>query len=512
MKRNSILLGTAAAILLAPGVLSNVSQQNVDAAALVGTIKRGGGTLYDANGNSILRTLDNFTSWKLGATKSINGVTYYKVATNEYVSASGIQIEGQSAPSATITKTPGYIGTIHKGGALSYDDNGNMTDNSFGNYTSWKLDASKVVNGLTYYRVATNQWILAGDMDVADSTGHAVNNTTSTNTVSASGITKTTGYIGTVGYNNGAYGTTACDDNGNSIGLFYVNNTSWKLTGMKLFNGQAYYRIATNQWLLGSAMSIKDASGNSVGNLSTPVPNSTGIVSMFAAVYNSNGVPTGYVLPQATEWKLGAVVTMNGKQFYKVATDEYVLTTAVKTITATDSGSVLYSGQSLNDHATLYNTESNTLTTDKNPQGTIYNILAIVENSKGKYWFKISPNTWINGLGFMDDSVYEYTTQEPTFAINAIDNTTTTTPTPTDQVKVGTVTNGSTQFFDESTGKYETSGVAEGTSWRVYTIARNNLGEYFFKVGSKEWLNGSHLSLNFNLDNEKIISKPDFGL
>lgn len=507
MKKNSILLGTAAAILLAPGVLNNVSTQNIKAASsLVGTIKRGGGTLYDENGNPILRSLDNFTSWKLGATKSIKGVTYYKVATNEYVSASGIQIQGQVTPSATITKTPGYIGTIHKSGALSYDDNGNMTNHSFGNFTSWKLDASKTINGTTYYRVATNQWISSEDMDIQDSTGKSINsNNTSENTSNTAGITKTTGYIGTVGYNGGAFGTTACDDNGNSVGLFYGANTSRKLTGMKLFNGKAYYRIATNQWLLGSAMTIKDGSGNVVGNQSTPIPHSTGVVTSYAAIYTSAGMPTGYVLPQKTEWQLGSVITMNGKQFYKVATNEYILTSSV-TITSSNEN-VLYSGQSATN-AILYNTESNTLTTDKNPSGTIYNILAIVKNSKGQYWFQISPNTWINGLSYVDDSVYEYSKQEPTFAMSAIDNTSTNT---TSAVKVGTVTNGSTQFFDETTGKY-TTGVAEGTSWRVYTIARNSLGEYFFKVGSTEWINGSHLSLNFNLNSQTVISKPDFGV
>ena len=509
MKKNSVLIGTAAAILLAPAVLNNISQTNVNAATnLVGIVKRGGGALYTDGATYANRTLPNFTSWKLGKSKVVNGVTYYRVATNEWISSQGIEIKGGSTttPTTNIVKTPGYIGAIRKSGATAYDNNGNLTTNSFSSNTAWKLDAKKVVNGITYYRVATNQWLKADSMDVKDATGKLTNpiNTATSN------VTKTPGYIGTINSNNGAYGTSAADDNGNSNGIFYSTGTSWKLTGMKLFNGQAYYRIATNQWLLGSAMTIRDGNGGIVGNQSTPVPNSTGLVELYAEIYNGNGSPTGYVLPQGTEWKLGSVKTINGKQFYKVATDEYILTSSVKII-ATGSSTpetVLYSGQSLDNNSILYNTETNTLSTDTNPKGTDYNILAVVENKQGEYWFKIAPNTWIKGLGFMDDSVYSYTTQEPEFALNATNHV----YEDPSAAKIGTVTNGSTHFFDESTGQYQTTPVAEGTSWQVYTIVRNSNGDYFFKVGKTEWLNLRHLSLNFNIHTARVLERPNFGI
>jgi len=35
----------------------------------------------------------------------------------------------------------------------------NITNRALGNNTNWKTDQTKEVNGVKYYRVATNEWV-----------------------------------------------------------------------------------------------------------------------------------------------------------------------------------------------------------------------------------------------------------------------------------------------------------------------------------------------------------------
>ncbi|WP_164506023.1 SLAP domain-containing protein [Companilactobacillus insicii] len=607
MKKNSLLLGTAMAVLLAPGILTNVSAQNVEAASkLVGVVKRGGGTLYDANGKAIGRTVDNFTSWQLGKSTTIGGVTYYKVATNEWLRADSIEIQGatgntntgttsttevktsgyigrilkggtvsvddngkytgqtfanytawklsakktingttyykvatnqwinatamtvhdaggtlvnEAINSTTITKTPGYIGTIQKGGTLSYDDKGNMTNNAFGNYyTSWKLDAMKVVNGITYYRVATNQWISASAMTVADSTGKVVSaaDTTDpsvdTNANASSNITKTTGYIGEVLSNAGS-GTNSYDDNGNPTGKFYDQYSRWKLTGTKTINGNQYYRIATHEWLLGNTIKVFDASGNQVNNSTSTSNNKVAKVNNYAEIFNDQFVSTQYVLTKDTEWNISDSKTVNGVLYYKVADNQWIKSSAVtvKTVDNTTTPTVKYV-LTTTANAQIYDTSTNSFTTDKNQAGTSYNILGIVYNKNKTYFFQVGPNSWILAkyTNVKDDSVYQNAGYEPDFSLSAT-NAPTETPTTINN-KVATVINGGTYFYNDSNNGYETSPVTGGTSWRVFKIVKNANGELFFQVGSHEWIDGSHASLNFNLSDVNIETDNNFGI
>ncbi|WP_334329653.1 SLAP domain-containing protein [Companilactobacillus sp. HBUAS59699] len=604
MKKKSLLLGTAMAVLLSPGILNNLSAQNTDAASnLVGVVKRGGGTLYDANGKAIGRSLDNFTSWQLGQSTVVGGVTYYKVATNEWLRADAIEIQGstgtntnanttttatktpgyigrilkggtvsvddngkytgqvfanytawqlsakktingetyykvatnqwinasamtvrdaggvlvnESINSTTITKTPGYIGTVNKGGTLSYDDNGNLTTNAFGNYTSWKLDAKKVVNGITYYRVATNQWINASAMTVNDSTGKVINATDTTdpsvdpNANASTGITKTTGYIGAV-----ISGTNSYDDNGNPTGKFYNQSSRWQLTGTKSINGAQYYRIATHEWLLASSINVYDASGNAVNNSTSTSSNKVGKVINYAEIFNDQGVSTQYVLTKDTEWNIVDSKTINGVLYYKVADNEWIKsdTVTVSNVDNTTSPTVKYTITTLAG-AQIYDTSTNSFSSDTNPSGTTYNVLNVTYNKNKEYFFQIGPNTWISAkyASVKDNDIYQNANYEPEFSLSATGGSTNTNTNTTVTAKVGTVINGGTYFYNDSTNGYETTPVAAGTSWQIFRIVKNSKGELFFKVGSHEWLDGAHSTLNFNLSDVTIETDSNFGI
>lgn len=111
------------------------------------------------------RALGNNTSWQTDQTKSVDGVTYYRVATNEWVAANYLagnnsSSETNAASGADVVKVDNDSGSYVELMALQAD--GSMTvvrNRALGNKTSWRTDQTKVVNGTTYYRVATNEWV-----------------------------------------------------------------------------------------------------------------------------------------------------------------------------------------------------------------------------------------------------------------------------------------------------------------------------------------------------------------
>lgn len=113
------------------------------------------------------RALSNNTSWQTDQTKDVNGVKYYRVATNEWVAANFLAgATTNSGSTSTVT-----TGVIKVDNSASYavklealQSDGSMkeiTNRALANNTSWKTDQTKDVNGVKYYRVATNEWVNA---------------------------------------------------------------------------------------------------------------------------------------------------------------------------------------------------------------------------------------------------------------------------------------------------------------------------------------------------------------
>jgi len=111
------------------------------------------------------RALGNETSWRTDRSKVINGVTYYRVATNEWVAASYLadnnsSSETNSASSDNVIKVDNSNSTFVEIEALQSDGSMTLVKNrALDNNTSWRTDRTKDINGTTYYRVATNEWV-----------------------------------------------------------------------------------------------------------------------------------------------------------------------------------------------------------------------------------------------------------------------------------------------------------------------------------------------------------------
>lgn len=155
---------TAGAVLgLALGTQLNTQQ--VSAASGVATVyyvKGYGIALWnspDANKKPIAgRKLMDGTSWKFSQTKVVNGVTWYKVGTNQWVSGTYFKT---SAPVKNVSGVlhinyvPGYSVLLRQA------PNGKATSPAkyLKHGTNWKYTGTSVVSGKTWYRVGTNQWL-----------------------------------------------------------------------------------------------------------------------------------------------------------------------------------------------------------------------------------------------------------------------------------------------------------------------------------------------------------------
>ncbi len=116
--------------------------------------------LYKAEDELIAnRILAPSSSWITDRkTYVINNSKYYRVATNEFVSANDVYV--YSPVSLIVTVNSNTYANI-------YNAKGQLVNNrALRNDTSWKTDSITYINGDKYYRVATDEFVKSSDVDV----------------------------------------------------------------------------------------------------------------------------------------------------------------------------------------------------------------------------------------------------------------------------------------------------------------------------------------------------------
>ena len=281
MKKNKVLLGSALALLIAPTVLSNLSPQDVSAAetstesGLIGTVRRGSGILVNNQGQTITSTyLPNFSSWKLGSSTQINGITYYQVATNEWIAADSIDISNSSNQVTNLSSDTSNqidvnatkVGTTKWASAVVNSQGQAITGVTLPAGTSWKLGASINVNGNVYLQVATNEWVAANDLNIqvtepnqSYTTNNATTNAASTTTQQQQPV------VGTVVNGPADLYDTSMDSFSDRQ---LPEGTNWKI-GQMVQNkyGHTFYQVSTNEWAQSSNIHLnQNDAGNNVSS------------------------------------------------------------------------------------------------------------------------------------------------------------------------------------------------------------------------------------------------------
>lgn len=120
---------------------------------LVRVYQDGFGDLIKAEGTPVTdRELKSGTDWKSDRYAYINGAKYYRVATNEFVSADQVY-EYKNVNETLTTKS---VVTL-------YNERGQKLSNELPVNTTRKIDRVVVINGQNYYRIAENEFVRTND-------------------------------------------------------------------------------------------------------------------------------------------------------------------------------------------------------------------------------------------------------------------------------------------------------------------------------------------------------------
>ena len=126
-----------------------------DDLGLVSTYPDGGSVqVYDNNGRAVNIELGQASNWVTDQLKTINGIEYYRVATDKYIRADKAY---KYVPFSDVTMTSKETPV--------YDSKGNVnTEKVLAKNTPWYTDRIAKINGIKMYRVATNMWVKASEV------------------------------------------------------------------------------------------------------------------------------------------------------------------------------------------------------------------------------------------------------------------------------------------------------------------------------------------------------------
>ncbi|MCO6542560.1 MAG: SLAP domain-containing protein [Lactobacillus sp.] len=154
-------------------------EDKVDGIVTVNTPSSVMAQLYTKDGSPISdRALPSGSNWKTDLKRTVyaNGEVYYRVSTNEYVKASQVSFSEKPGSTSTSSATEsGNVVVTPASGVFTMDtlgsllwtkanDNQSMSviaDRYLPASSQWRVDQKAVVNGKTFYRVSTNEWVNA---------------------------------------------------------------------------------------------------------------------------------------------------------------------------------------------------------------------------------------------------------------------------------------------------------------------------------------------------------------
>lgn len=338
MKRNKIILASTLAILIAPNILNNISDNfdtSVQAAVInedtlknpVGTVDYGGAYTVDAEGNQTNLYLSGKSSWKLGKSVLINGSRYFEVATNKYISATHITVTSGVPVMHTVVKpAENLVGTLTSA-AKVVDINAKTNGIVLPSGSAWKLGQLVNIGGYNYYQVATNEYVSAALIKVNNANNNEVIPNTNKNVFSNGPITVTLNKD-----------VQLFDTLSQLYTRTLKEGTSWKVTNSaKNSNGQYFIQVSQYEWLPLTDGAIKENYSNSLisglkanaklGYFEQDTDNSITVNLINAqTVYSTESNTMTRNLPAGTSWKIADVVRNKNNQFWgQVSTNEWLL-------------------------------------------------------------------------------------------------------------------------------------------------------------------------------------------
>lgn len=322
MNKKRIVLATSLAILMAPSVLSSVdsvahvaepiSAQAATTTPTVGTVGYAV-RLVDINGKPNGVILPAGSSWQLGKLVTINGNSYYQVATNEYAEAIVMK---QAAPVSTNseTTTVNTVVTVSADEVTIFNDDATATGQMLPVGSSWKADQVKVIGTNRYYRVATNEWIKIS---------HTEDSKTITPTLKS---------------DERVYNTAT-----GTMGRLLPGGSSWQVSQVVRNSKNEFWgRVSTVEWIKldASQVSMSYGDSDSVPSIATSDPNFalnaeqseqnnnttvTATLKYDEKLYDMSTNTLSRSLPAGSSWRIDSVVRNSKGVFWgRVSTNEWL--------------------------------------------------------------------------------------------------------------------------------------------------------------------------------------------
>ncbi|KRL67353.1 SLAP domain-containing protein [Companilactobacillus versmoldensis] len=297
----------------------------------------------------------------------------------------------KAATTTNINSFKNPVGTVDLGGAYTVDADGNQTSLFLPGQSAWKLGPSILINGETYYEVATNNYIGSDRITVSDGVPFY--------TIIHSAVPNQVGTLTT--------DSQVVDSYGNDTGTVLPAGSSWKLGQLIKISGLAYYQVSANGYVL-AAFLTTDTAPATDGNDTITLNNAS-------EVLDDNGSRTGRILPAYSSWKTDQTKTLNGLTYYRVGTNQWVSNVPIADYSLTAK---------LKNSQSVYNSKTNSMTRSL-PAGSSWEINKVVRNKNNQFWGKVSNDEWLlidaNNvvMSYGDsDTVPNVAISEPDFATN----------------------------------------------------------------------------------------------
>lgn len=392
-----------------------------------------------------------------------------------------------------------------------YDSTGKANGVTLPGGSQWQLGQQITLNGVAHYQVGNNEYIPASV--VTNVTGQS-NSEDDTNTVGR--------YVS----DNPDAGKTAVanttlhivDAYGNDTGATLPAGSAWKIGSILHANKMTYYQVGTNQFISTSDVTVE----NPTTTISDPYISTdanygkTVTVKSAANVVNDNATATGVVLPVGSQWRIADFLFVNGKTYYKVATNEWISEDDI-TITGPATGSngsyitndSSNAGQTATTTATLKVLNGSGVPTGATlPSGTRWVLGPEVLHYDKQLFYQVATNEFVSAMYLNSDAGTSTSTSTTTTNTNTSANANSSLPTPGNGLTATMTKN--QKVYNTSTNAYGQV-LPAGSTWKIGSLVVNKYGSYWGQVSSNEWVWISAVQLNsgLNLKNNSYY-EPDF--
>jgi len=313
---------------------------------------------------NVVQYLPNGTKWVMDSKMTANSEVWYRVSTDGWVNEKYVTFEkggdikpenhiitevlgqgtikaadekqtsdGDNTDILPIGNASGTISTMDSDGAPVYSEPGNTNViDHLTNGSSWVTTSKQVIDGTTYYRIATNEWVSSKYLTF-DKTGNVKPEDHTIKRVTGQGTVKKSEKSSSSDSENDSSNDSSKDN------LVYVYDspfTPQSKTGRTLNPGDQYkissevsggaqdkgwYQVGTNEWVESDSFDFTNSTDVAVSEDDSAPTEVTIYDSPF-----SDHKEVGRKLPNGSRWKINGEVTegANGKTWYRVGVNEWV--------------------------------------------------------------------------------------------------------------------------------------------------------------------------------------------